>query len=140
MGFLQFLIIHLWDSSIGAPFLLEISCTFACTNEIHRTAGAGGDQGNGTRRRAKGVEVADIDRRRCGVTNGNGAKSGAKKIVDLSVTVCNKSGVMKTKAKMEDVKIIPNNKFNLFSVTKRQKAGWILSGNDKHITLTKDGV
>ena len=41
---------------------------------------------------------------------------------------------------MNNVKIVPNSKFNLFSLTKRQNDGWILGGNKDSIWLEKDGA
>ena len=75
-----------------------------------------------------------------GVTQGNGIKSGVKMVADIAGTVCNKEGVPLQVVKMKDVKIVPDNKFNLFSITKRQKTGWKLHGDDKAIWLEKNGV
>jgi len=75
-----------------------------------------------------------------GVTNGNGEKSTAQIIADIPAVVCNKKGMPLTKIKMTDVKIVPDNKFNLFSITKRMKQGWSLHGDDKAVKISKGGV
>jgi hypothetical protein len=40
---------------------------------------------------------------------------------------------------MQAVTHLPTGKFNLFSLTKMQKSGWLLHGNNKAIWLTKEG-
>ena len=41
---------------------------------------------------------------------------------------------------MKGVKIVPSSRFNLFSITKRQKDGWILGGDNKLIWLENQGT
>ena len=78
-----------------------------------------------------------------GVRVGNGSVEGASKIRDLVGTIFNKHGQEINKIKMKEVSVIPENhvssgiKFNMFSLTNRQKDGWVLHGNDKAIWLTK---
>jgi hypothetical protein len=38
---------------------------------------------------------------------------------------------------MNDVKVVPDNKFNLFSITKRLSSGWKLGGDEKSLWLSK---
>jgi len=86
-----------------------------------------------------GVQNVRIPSKGDGVTQGNGIKSGVEMIADIKGTVCNKEGLPLQVVKMSDVKIVPDNKFNLFSVTKRQKNGWKLHGDHKSIWLEKAG-
>ena len=86
---------------------------------------------------ATNVREATVDD---SVTNGNGSKTGITHLADISGTICDKYGNQMTKAKMKDVKIAPGNKFNLFSITKRQKNGWKLMGDNNAIWLEKNGV
>jgi hypothetical protein len=71
------------------------------------------------------------------VVMGNGQKSKASQVADLVGWKCDKSGNKEYKIQMTDVKIVPDNKFNLFSITKRLNSGWKLGGDDKSIWLSK---
>jgi hypothetical protein len=71
------------------------------------------------------------------VTMGNGKSESASSIGKLTGTLCNKHGDKLLKSTMEAVTHLPTGKFNLFSLTKMQKNGWLLHGNAKAIWLTK---
>jgi hypothetical protein len=71
------------------------------------------------------------------VTMGNGKSESASSIGKLTGTLCNKYGDKLLKSTMEAVTHLPTGKFNLFSLTKMQKNGWLLHGNAKAIWLTK---
>ena len=71
------------------------------------------------------------------ITVGNGVTESAGIIGDLRGVMCDTHGNELMEATMTDVTVLPNGGFNLFSVTKLQKAGWLLRGDDKSIELTK---
>jgi len=75
-----------------------------------------------------------------GVTNGNGSTSDASMIADFTGVICDKNGVEKTRVKLQNVKVVPKNPFNLFSLTKRIEQGWTLKGNQDSIVLEKNGT
>jgi len=74
-----------------------------------------------------------------GVIVGNGAHEMTKQKGDLDVDICDKHGTKLSTATLTDVNLVPTNKFNLFSLTKMQKQGWMLGGDSKSISLTKGG-
>jgi hypothetical protein len=65
-----------------------------------------------------------------GVVVGNGQKSQTEQVIDLSGWKCDKAGNKEFKIQMKDVKVVPDNKFNLFSITKRLSSGWKLGGDE----------
>ena len=71
------------------------------------------------------------------MTMGNGAREGTAMIGDLNGTMCDKEGHELGVATLKDVAYLPMSKFNLFSVTKLQREGWILHGHKNQIKLTK---
>jgi len=71
------------------------------------------------------------------ITMGNGACETAAKIADLGGVMCDKHGTEKGYAVMKDVTLLPNGKYNLFSLTKMMKNGWKLGGDEKLIYLQK---
>ena len=71
------------------------------------------------------------------ITMGNGTREDATMIGDLQGTMCNNKGNELGVATLTDVAYLPTSKFNLFSVTKLQREGWILHGDTKQIKLTK---
>ena len=73
------------------------------------------------------------------ITVGNGTTESAGMIGDLPGTVCDKFGNEQMTATIKDITILPNGEFNLFSVTKLQKDGWLLRGDSTCIELTKNG-
>jgi hypothetical protein len=73
-----------------------------------------------------------------GVVVGNGQKSQTEQVIDLSGWKCDKAGKKEFYIQMKDVKVVPDNKFNLFSVTKRLSSGWKLGGDEKSMWLSKD--
>jgi hypothetical protein len=72
-----------------------------------------------------------------GVVVGNGQKPHTEQVIDLSGWKCDKAGKKEFKIQMKDVKVVPDNKFNLFSVTKRLSSGWKLGGDEKSLWLSK---
>ena len=74
------------------------------------------------------------------VTMGNGNKEDAAEIGDLKGTWCNKHGEHQATVKLTDVTFLPTASYNLFSLTRMQKKGWILGGDDESIWLTKDNA
>lgn len=71
------------------------------------------------------------------ITMGNGSKEGAAMIGDLPGTMCNKEGNALGDATLKDVAYLPTSRFNLFSITKLQREGWVLHGDKDQISLTK---
>ena len=71
------------------------------------------------------------------VTMANGMADGAESVIDIRGTVCNKEGKPDKEVVLQDVSYMPKGHFNLFSVTRLQKDGWILGGDSKAIWLTK---
>jgi hypothetical protein len=75
------------------------------------------------------------------ITMGNGASVGAQKVGHVPGTICDKYGnQVQENAKIQDVTLIPGGKFNLFSLSKLQMAGWLMHGDSTHIWLEKGGV
>eukprot|EP00957_Ditylum_brightwellii_P085629 6514035-Ditylum_brightwellii.AAC.2 len=58
-------------------------------------------------------------------------------ISNIHGTLCNKNGAKLHTCTMKNVKYCKENKYNLFSITKRQKDGWRLHGNKNQILITK---
>jgi hypothetical protein len=52
--------------------------------------------------------------------------------------MCDKHGTELGTTKLTEVTYLPSGKFNLFSLTKMHKQGWLLHGNKEKIWLTKD--
>jgi len=60
---------------------------------------------------------------------------------DLPVHVCNKFGREVRSVTIKDVAVIPSSSFNMFSLSKVVKDGWLLSGDAKNgLVLTKGTV
>jgi hypothetical protein len=72
------------------------------------------------------------------VTMGNGHVETTTEIGDMPGIVCDKNGNKVTSTILKDVAIVPSSGYNLFSLTKLMKAGWILSGKDNKLTLTRN--
>eukprot|EP00957_Ditylum_brightwellii_P180122 13720931-Ditylum_brightwellii.AAC.1 len=60
-------------------------------------------------------------------------------IADLEALVCDRQGNGLYKASMKKVKYCKENCYNLFSLTKRMKNGWLLHGNNNAVWITKGG-
>jgi hypothetical protein len=69
---------------------------------------------------------------------GNGSNEKAEKVASISGTLHDKHGKERNQAALQDVTHLPSGKFNLFSLTKMQKDGWTLHGDDKAIWLSKN--
>eukprot|EP00977_Amphora_coffeiformis_P012694 scaffold3199_cov165-Amphora_coffeaeformis.AAC.17 len=73
------------------------------------------------------------------VTMCNGQAENANVIGNLSGMMREKEGNQVGPGKLERVSVIPNGKFNLFSVTRMMIKGWKLRGDDSALWLEKDG-
>ena len=71
------------------------------------------------------------------VTVGNGNTISASKVGNIPGMICDKDGKEIKSATLKDVTVLPDAKFNLFSLTKRLKDGWTMDGNKTAITLQK---
>ena len=75
-----------------------------------------------------------------GITQANGKSEKTECMGNIPIEICNRHGVKLHAAKIVDVNYVPQNKFNLFSLTKMIKQGWILHRNKECIWLTKDSM
>ena len=71
------------------------------------------------------------------ITMGNGAKEQASMVGDLPGMLCDKHGNQIGRGVLQQVKIIQNGQFNLFSISKMMKQGWELSGSQKEMVISK---
>jgi hypothetical protein len=72
------------------------------------------------------------------VTVGNGEQMKSTAVGDLPVVICDRFGREVEAAVIKDVSVIPNASFNMFSVSKAVKDGWLLTGDaDQGLVLTK---
>lgn len=69
----------------------------------------------------------------------DGSWSVIKAKADIPGCVLDMNGNPVCRVVMTEVKHVPNSKFNLFSITKRQHAGWKLGGNETAIWIKKAG-
>jgi len=74
------------------------------------------------------------------VTMGNKMVEQASTDGDLQGIFCDQYGNEKMTAKLQDVTVLPKSGFNLFSITKRLKSGWKLTGDNKALILRKGGI
>eukprot|EP00957_Ditylum_brightwellii_P037774 2856755-Ditylum_brightwellii.AAC.1 len=74
-----------------------------------------------------------------GVTLPDGNKKCASMIADLDMMVCDHTGNSLFKSSMKDIKYCKENRYNLFSLTKGMKSGWLLHGNNDELWITKSG-
>jgi hypothetical protein len=72
-----------------------------------------------------------------GVIFGDGKNNEADEIFDLPGVIMDQNGNEKLPATLQNVKHVRLAKFNLFSLMKRQKAGWFLNGDSEKIWITK---
>jgi Reverse transcriptase (RNA-dependent DNA polymerase) len=70
------------------------------------------------------------------ITMGNGTQERVQEIADIEGIVCNKN--KKRKVRIQDVTILKNGRFNLFSISQMLKKGWRLTGNAEYIAIQKD--
>ena len=70
---------------------------------------------------------------------GDGKIIKASKVATIRGKVCNKYGNEVESVALHEVKIVPGNAFNLFSVMKMINKGWTLMGNKMHMELERDG-
>lgn len=70
----------------------------------------------------------------------DGSSMGVATIGNIKGMIVNKCGQHVGKAMLTDVTYLPHGWFNLFSVTKLQKEGWKLSGDEESIWLQKNGM
>ena len=71
------------------------------------------------------------------IENGNGSLSKVSGSGELHGTMCDKNGKKVGRVKMTDVRLTPGNKYNLFSISKRLKEGWTMTGNIEGMVLKK---
>jgi len=67
---------------------------------------------------------------------GDGKSMSTAAVGKIRGTICDKEGNELQDAVLSHVKYVPSGQFNLFSLTKRMKAGWTLSRNKEMIKLT----
>eukprot|EP00957_Ditylum_brightwellii_P211344 15366072-Ditylum_brightwellii.AAC.4 len=72
-----------------------------------------------------------------GVMFPDGQVKGTSMIGDIPGVIYNKNGTKLSGCRITEVKYCKDNVYNLFSLTKRQKKGWHLHGNEKAIWITK---
>jgi hypothetical protein len=72
-----------------------------------------------------------------GVIFGDGKNNDADEIFDLLGVITDQNGNEKLPATQQNVKHVRSAKFNLFSLTKRQKASWLLNGDSEEIWIAK---
>eukprot|EP00957_Ditylum_brightwellii_P186014 14162177-Ditylum_brightwellii.AAC.1 len=53
--------------------------------------------------------------------------------------VCDCNGNSLFKSSMKNIKYCKENRYNLFSLTKQMKNGWLLHGNNDALWITKSG-
>ena len=63
----------------------------------------------------------------------------ASAVVDIPVLMCDKTGKSRGRAKLQDVIVVPGQKYNLFSITRLCCNGWKLGNDNESLWLTKDG-
>jgi hypothetical protein len=71
------------------------------------------------------------------VTMANGSKESSSKVGDLHGIICNKEGQEVSVAIMKDVTYLPGGHFNLFSCSRLQQEGWLMTGDKELIKMTK---
>jgi hypothetical protein len=71
------------------------------------------------------------------VTMGNGQSKSGSQIGDIPGTVCDKTGTTVSSATIQAALYLPSAMYNLFSITKLQREGWSLHGDEKCLRLTK---
>jgi hypothetical protein len=81
--------------------------------------------------------AVNVRRGNGGVIFGDGKNSDADEIFDLPGMITDQSGNEKLHATLQNVKHVRSAKFNLFSLTKRQKDSWLLNSNSEKIWITK---
>ena len=70
-------------------------------------------------------------------TMGNGSVEETTAIGDLHSTICDQHGNLLDDVVVQDISIILNLSFNLFSITKMLKNGWLLGGSKTSLSLSK---
>jgi hypothetical protein len=81
--------------------------------------------------------AVNVRRGNGGVIFGDGKNNDADKIFDLPGVITDQSGNERLHATLQNVKHVRLAKFNLFSLTKRQKDDWLLNGDSKKIWISK---
>jgi hypothetical protein len=75
------------------------------------------------------------------ITMGNGWDTEtASMIGEVPGMMCDHHGNQVGPVRLGEVKLLPNGKYNLFSVTKLMKNGWSMSGDKTGMRLVKDGM
>lgn len=68
-------------------------------------------------------------------TGMSGPAVGTEAVGDLAGVVCNKFGEKLKRVRLNQVGYSPKNNYNLFSITKRLKQGWVLGGDGSSIWI-----
>ena len=84
----------------------------------------------------EGIEVTRKGSAADATIIGDGKAIKAEVVGKLRGTICNKFGEEIQPATLNNVKYVPDGRFNLFSLTKRMRVGWKLSGDKDAIKLT----
>ena len=71
------------------------------------------------------------------ITMGNGDAEGPSMIGNISGTICDQFGNERQQVCIKRVRVLPNGKYNLFSITKRIANGWTLGGDKDSMWLSK---
>ena len=71
------------------------------------------------------------------VVMGNGNRESATKVGSVEGVAIDSDGNRQGRITLSEVLYLPNGKYNLLSVTKVMKSGWMLRGNENEISLEK---
>jgi hypothetical protein len=88
---------------------------------------------------AEGIIKTRDARESDGISNASGKNMNAKYVGNMSAVKCDKMGDEVNRVTLPDVRVIPSAKYNLFSLTKRLRAGWKMSGDMHALTIEKNG-
>ena len=77
------------------------------------------------------------DRSGTGITMGNDTVAKGTHTGDLPGVRCDHQGNQLDNIVLTNVSVVPSSAFNLFSFTKMQLQGWVLSGNKDRLWITK---
>jgi hypothetical protein len=69
------------------------------------------------------------------ITMGNGTKERITEVADVLGTISVRNKMKRVR--IQDVTILKNGKFNLFSLSQMLKKGWKLTGNNEYIAISK---
>jgi hypothetical protein len=84
--------------------------------------------------------AVDVRKGNGGVIFGNGKNNDADEIFDLPGVITDQNRNETLPATLQNVKHVRSVKFNLFSLTKRQKASWLLNGTVRKFGLLRGSI